>query len=62
MRLRANGFKTGLVKNQKTDALYVMVVEKSKLTQFVIVFSKEENELMFWLDDLNLSTRNESDL
>jgi hypothetical protein len=49
-RLAHEGFKTALVKN-KHDRLYVMVVEKTKLSAFEDYCVSEEQTILSWLDE-----------
>lgn len=49
-RLKNNGFRTALVIN-KFNRLYVMVVEKNLLNNFLDYCESEEQKILIWLDD-----------
>ena len=50
-RLRNQGFKTALVRNDN-GMHYIMLVEKNKITLFKNYLSQEKNYLIKWLDEL----------
>jgi len=50
-RLKAQGFKTALVKN-KLNRYFVMIVDKSKMAQFKRYLKVEKNKVVRWLDEL----------
>lgn len=52
-RLKRNGYKTALVKNA-ADNIYVMAVEVAQMEKFRDYLAAEKNEVLFWLDDLNV--------
>ena len=49
-RLKNEGFKTALVKNMKNQ-IYVMAVEKTKLTEFEVYCQEEKQKVLEWLDE-----------
>ena len=49
-RLKKQGFKTALVKNE-SGMYYIMVVEKNKITLFENYLKKEKNHLIKWFDE-----------
>ena len=50
-RLKEEGFKTALVRNNM-GRLYVMIVEKQKISTFRRYLHKESNKIIRWLDGL----------
>ena len=52
-RLKRNRYKTALVKNA-TDHIYVMAVDVGQMEKFRDYLAAEKNEVLFWLDDLNV--------
>ena len=49
-RLLKFNFKTALVKNSK-EQVYIMIVEKNKLSEFFEYLKNDKNELVEWLDE-----------
>jgi len=49
-RLAAQGFKTALVRNHQ-GRVYVMVVEREKLNEFLDYLRREREEIEEWLDE-----------
>lgn len=50
VRLAAQGFKTALVRNQQ-GRIFVMVVEREKLDEFLDYLRREREEIEEWLDE-----------
>lgn len=50
-RLKKEGFKTALVKNEQ-GRYYIMLVETSKTVQFKKYLKIEKNKIVNWLDEL----------
>ena len=50
-RLKNEGFKTALVKNEHGN-YYIMVVDKEKLEDFKAYLEGEKNKIQRWLDEL----------
>ena len=49
-RLKKEGFKTAVVKNQ-LKRIFVMVVEKKKIQKFKKYCKDQNQEILFWLDE-----------
>ena len=50
-RLARNGYKTALVRNS-SGQYFIMLVTKSRLTEFHAYLDSEQQELVTWLDEL----------
>lgn len=49
-RLKKEGFKTAVVKNQ-LKRIFVMIVEKKKIQKFKKYCKDQNQEILFWLDE-----------
>lgn len=49
-RLKMEGFKTALVRNERHQ-IYIMVVEKEKINEFQKYCDDEAQEVLEWLDE-----------
>lgn len=54
-RLKDQGFKTALVRNQQ-NRIYVMLVKTDALQEFHLYLKQEDNELLMWLDEHGLGS------
>lgn len=54
-RLKRFNFKTALVRNSKGQ-VYIMIVEKDRLSAFEAYLAAEKNYLLQWLDEMPLET------
>ena len=51
-RLKDNGFKTALVRNELSSRLYVMIVQKNRISDFENYCKNEDCVVEMWLEDL----------
>lgn len=52
-RLKRFGFKTALVRNSKGQ-IYIMLVEKERMSSFEAYLAEEKNHILQWLDEMPL--------
>lgn len=52
-RLKQEGFKTAIVKN-KWNQIYVMVVEKKKISSFNRYCKNENQKVLKWIDEIKV--------
>ena len=55
-RLKREGFKTAVVKNQ-LNQIYIMVVEKKKISKFNNYCKNEKQKIIKWIDEIKIKKK-----